>query len=140
MQLLRNSSKVFVKVVAQAGRLSVSVVEEPRVAVDRGVGPLCENPIDGIGVQLGVKLSPVGALNAVCRPENLSQTLEFDSLAWCSSLVVGGEATMVVWMPVLSRHDEIEVGCQLIGEWYDRIALWNGECTAGDKVVLDVDE
>ena len=54
--------------------------------------------------------------------------------------MVCGEATMVGWMPVLRRDDEIEVGLLFVGNSDHFVSMRHGQGSTREKVILNVDQ
>ena len=54
--------------------------------------------------------------------------------------MAGRKARVTRRMPVLREHHAVAVRNQLVHQWYDLVATRNGQCAAGTKIVLDVDD
>jgi hypothetical protein len=118
----------------------VAVVEEGAVAVDVAVGALEEDAVDAAGVEAGDELGAARFLHAVDRPEDLRQTVEVDHVADLLSRMICREAAVVARVPVARGNDEIECPLHAVCDGDDGVAALDGECAAGNEVVLKIDE
>ena len=62
------------KVLGKTGRSAASVVVEPTVAVDVGIGAFLEHSRQPTDIEISCEFGPVTSLNAVWGPENLGQS------------------------------------------------------------------
>jgi hypothetical protein len=59
----------------------MGVVKKPAVAIDLRVEPLVENVSDSACVECGGKLCAAGVLNAMHRPQDLFNAVEYNAIA-----------------------------------------------------------
>lgn len=123
-----------------AGAVAAAVVVKAAVAVDLGASAFLENFIDAVSIECCREFRALGFLNAVNGPESLRQAMKVDGFKDGASGVIACEATVIRRVPVLSGHDQVEVAHEKIGGGDDFIATGYGQCAAGEKVVLDVNE
>ena len=83
-----------------------------------------------------MKLRAGSSLNAMVGPENLFEAVQLDHFAGFAAWVTAGETQVARGMPVLCGDDEIKLGHQAIGGWYDLIAFLDRKRAAGHEVVL----
>jgi hypothetical protein len=74
------------------------------------------------------------------RPKHLLQPIEVDDIADFSAGMLGREASMSGWMPILRGHDEITAIHHSIGHRDHLIPGGHGKCAAGEEIILDIDE
>jgi hypothetical protein len=125
---------------AEACRLLVTVVEEAAIAVDFGIGTFPEDGHDLARVELFGKVGARGILDAVDGPEHLRQSAEHDELSRFAAEVIFGEAPVIGGVPVLGRDDALELGREPVGDGDDGVAVWHGQLTSRQKVILNVDQ
>src|SRR5262249_12397692 len=78
--------------------------------------------------------------HAMDGPENLRKAGEVDYMARFLARMIGGEAAVIAWMPILRGDDDVEAALQRVGDGDDLIAFGNSQRAAGKEIVLQVDE
>src|SRR6056297_544107 len=94
----------------QPRRLTPRVVEEAAVAIDRNAGSLMDDGIDALIIQIRCETRPLGAGDAVNRPQVLADAIDQDVVPDLPARVRTGKRTVLRWMPILSRDDVLVVG------------------------------
>ena len=67
-------------------------------------------------------------------------TVQVDDIARALAVVLLGKALVIGGMPVLGSHHQVERGHHAVGYLDDLVALRNREVSAGQEVVLNIDE
>ncbi len=101
---------------------AVTVVEEPGVRIDLGIGAFGEDPSNCFDFEPVDEFGAMGVLNAVVGPQDLLQAVEVDHLAR-RLFVLGGEAAVVGWVPVLRGNHEVELLDELIRDRNDSVTV-----------------
>ena len=125
----------------QFGFAPMAVIEKGAVAVDVDILSLVKYRVDQAAIEARMKLGASGTLNAVIRPPDLRQPVEFaqrvDRFAGYR-----GEAAVVSRMPVLQRQHALAAGAEFariaVGDRHGHIAFMHGHGAAGTKIVLNI--
>src|SRR5205823_463459 len=108
--------------------------------VDGRVCAFLEDAVDAAGEEAGEQRCAGGVLDAVGGPEGLLDAIEVNDVAGFFAGVSGGEAAVVGGVPVLRSDDDLEFGHECVGDGEDFVAFVDGQCAAGDEIVLQVYE
>ena len=66
--------------------------------------------------------------------------MQFNHVANGIAIVLAGKAAVIGRMPVLCRHDQIKPVDHVVRHRHNLISFRNGQCAAGQKVVLDINK
>ena len=91
-------------------------------------------------IEAGVEFGAGSALDAVVWPEALSTVGGFDRVDEWLLVVGAGEGDVATGMPVLGEDNVVEMRGEGVDTGYDRIAISDRECAAGEEVDLHVDD
>jgi hypothetical protein len=94
--------------------LSVGIVEKRTVAINFWINPLVENMSDSARVECAGKLCAVRVLNAMHRPQDLLDAIQYDAIAVFFAWVICRETAVIGWMPVLRGKNQLEASLQLM--------------------------
>jgi hypothetical protein len=130
----------LIEIAAEAGRRDAVVLEEGRIAVDRGAESLADDQLRLGPDQLAVELGAGRALHAMVGPQRLLAIGHRDVGEGGTPLVAGGEAGMTPRVPILRQHHMIESLDQPVDRPDDLVPLRHRQRTAGAEIVLDVDD
>ena len=127
------------EIVAQAGRLAMTVVKETAVAVDLAIRALAKDLADPLALQPRRELRARRALDTMIRPEDLIEAVQIDGVAGRLAGMLTGERAVVGRVPVLRRHNQIELRHQPIRDRDHLVAIRHRQRAAGQKIDLNID-
>jgi hypothetical protein len=93
---------------------SVAIVEKRTVAINFWINPLVENMSDSARVECAGKLCAVRVLNAMHRPQDLLDAIQYDPIAVFFAWVICRKTAVIGWMPVLRGKNQLEASLQLM--------------------------
>ena len=86
----------------QCRRRKLTIVIKATIAVDHHVHPFLDNLVNSLFIQAWNKFCSMGILNAMIRPENLLQAIQFDDITNVFIRMLTGERFMICRVPILS--------------------------------------
>lgn len=128
------------QVVGEVGVMAAAVVVESAVAVGMFVHAFAEDGCYAPRIQFGMEICAFATGNAVIRPEDLFQPMQFNDVKRFFAGMCGSKAFVPGRMPILGGNDERVVLHQGIHGGDDGIAIRYGQATAWHEVVLDIYE
>src|SRR5947207_1020133 len=117
----------------------MGVVEERAVAVHAWIDSLGEDASNSTRVERRSEFCAVGVLNAMHRPEDLFDTVEYDAIAGLFTRMIRGETTVIGRMPILCGKNQRETLLQFVGQRNDFVTVRDRQRPAGQKIVLKID-
>ena len=126
--------------ICQAGGFPMTIIKEAAVTVDLRFGAFLKYVGDLLHLQGRDECSADGILDAVDWPEDLREAVESDDFTGLPAGMIGCKAAVVRRMPILGCDDEVEMRLQPIDNRHDLASFIDGQCAAGNKVVLNIDQ
>ena len=128
------------EILGEARRAALRVVEERAVTVDIAVNTLSKNSLETGRIKCRRELGASTILDTMRRPENLRDTVQIDDLTDLVPRVIRGKASVLGRMPILGGQHEIKAILESIDHGDHFVPSWYCQRTAGQKIVLDVND